>query len=128
VKSGVRVFHLDLFVQLFEVNKNKVEESINEGGAHVYDVVASFEGHAMGDFDVGTIVSVGAPTVTGNIHNFRGKCIVRIGVCLTTGIVFLEGGIDGKVQEIHLFGYGRLVSLGIFAQVLKEMVKNKEQR
>ncbi len=80
----------------------------------------------MGDFDVGTIVGVGAPTVVRNIHNFREKWIVRIGVCLATGIVSIEGGINGNIQVIHLFGYGGLVSFGTFAQVLKEIVENKE--
>jgi hypothetical protein len=109
-KYGVQVFHLALSIWLFEGNGDKVEEGIDEGGVHVYDVVALFEGHAVGDLDVGMIVSVGGPTVFGIIGNFRGKWIVRIGVCLAAGIVPVEGGIDGNVQEIHLFGYrGRWV-------------------
>jgi hypothetical protein len=38
----------------------------------------------------------------------------------------LEGGINGNVQEIHLLGYVGLMSLGTFAQVLKEIVEDKE--
>ncbi len=80
----------------------------------------------MGDFDFGTIVGVSASTVVGHIRNFRGKWIVRNQVCLATRIVSVEGGIDGNVQEIHLFGYGGLVCLGTFAQVLKEIVEDEE--
>jgi hypothetical protein len=72
-KNGVWVFHPDLFVRLFEVNRDEVKGSSNEGGVYVYDVVALFKGHAVGDPDVGTIISVGAPTVVGNVGNFRGK-------------------------------------------------------
>jgi hypothetical protein len=67
---------------LLEGNGDKVKEGIDEGSVHVYDVVALFEGHAVGDLDVGTIFSVGAPTIVGNVGNFRGKQIVGIGVCL----------------------------------------------
>ncbi len=52
--------------------------------------------------------------------------IVGVRVCLATGIVIVEGGIDGNVQEIHLFGYGGFVGLGTFAQILKEIVEDKE--
>ncbi len=80
----------------------------------------------MDDFDVGTILCVSASTVVGQIYNFGGKWIVRIGVCLTARIVFIEGGINGNVQEIHLYGYGGLVHLGTFAQERKEIVQDKE--
>ncbi len=80
----------------------------------------------MDDFDVGIFVGVGVPTVVGNICDFRWKWIVSIRVCLVAKIVSIEGGIDGNVQEIHLFGYEGLVSLGTFAQVLKEFVEDKE--
>jgi hypothetical protein len=125
-KNRVRIFHPDLLVQLFEGDGDEVKKSVDEGSVHVYDNVVLFECHAMGDFDIGTIIGVGAPTVVGNVCNFRGNWIVCIGVCLTTQIVFVEDGIHGNVQEIHLFGYGGLVSLGTFAQVLKEIVEDKE--
>jgi hypothetical protein len=67
-----------------------------------------------------------ASTIVGYICYFRGKWIVCIGVCLASGIVPVEGGINGNVQEIHLFGYGGLVCLGTFAQVLKEVIEDKE--
>jgi hypothetical protein len=79
----------------------------------------------MGDFDVGVIVGVGASTVVGYICNFRGGKIVRIRVCLASGIVAVEGGINGNVQENHLLGDRGLVCLGTFAQVLKEIVRRK---
>jgi hypothetical protein len=72
----------------------------------------------MGDFEVGTIIGVGASTVVGHIRNFR--------VCLAARIVLVEDGIDGNVHENHLFGYGGLVCLGTFAQVLKEIVEDEE--
>ncbi len=59
--------------KLFEGNGDKVKESVDEGSVHVDDTVASFECHAVGDFDVGTILGVGAPTVVGNTCDFRGK-------------------------------------------------------
>jgi hypothetical protein len=40
--------------------------------------------------------------------------------------VFVEGGIRGNVREIHLFGYGGLVGLGTFAQILKEIVEDEQ--
>ncbi len=67
----------------------------------------------MGDFDIGTIVGVGVSTVVGYICNIERKRIVRIRVCLT--VVAVEGGIDGNVQWIHLFGDGGLVCLGTLA-------------
>ncbi len=100
-----------------------MEEGFNEGGVHVKDVVALFEGHAVGDLDVGTIISVGAPTVVGNVGDFRGERIVGIRVCLATGIVLAEGEIDGNEQEIDLFGYGGLVGWGTFAHILKKIVE-----
>jgi hypothetical protein len=72
---------------LFEDNRDKVEESINEGGLHVDDVVALLECHPIGDFDIGTIVGVGASTVVGYICNFGRERVVRIGVCLTARLV-----------------------------------------
>ncbi len=72
-------------------------ESIDEGGAHVDDVVALLECHAVGDFDIGAIVGVGASTVVGYICNFGRKRVVRIGVCLAARVVAVEGGIDGNV-------------------------------
>jgi hypothetical protein len=69
----------------------------------------------MGDFIVGTIISVCASTVVGNVHD-----------CLAAGMVFVEGGTNGNMQEIHLVGYGGLVGLDTFAQVLKEIVEDKE--
>jgi hypothetical protein len=67
------------------------------------------------DFDVGAIVGVGASTVVGYIRNFGRKRVVRIGVCLAAGVVAIEGGIDGNIQEIHLFGDEGLVCLGTLA-------------
>jgi hypothetical protein len=83
-KNGVGVFHPDLFVWLFEGYQDKVKESVNEGRVHVDDIVTLLECHALGEFDVGMILGVGASTVVGYIHDFRGKWIVRIGVCLAT--------------------------------------------
>ncbi len=80
----------------------------------------------MGDFDIGTIVGVSASSVVGYIGNFGRKRVVCIGVCLATGVVAVEGGIDGNVQEIHLFGDGGLVCLGTLAQVPKEIVEYKK--
>jgi hypothetical protein len=120
------VFHSDLPVGLFEGIRDKVKESINEGRVHVDDVIALLECHAVGDFDVGTIVSVGASTVVGYIQDFSRKRVVRIGVYLTAGVVAVEAGINGNVQEIHLFGDGGLVCLGTLAQVLKEIVEDKK--
>jgi hypothetical protein len=51
----------------------------------------------VGYFDVGAIIGVGESTVVGYICDFRVNWIVRIGACLTTRIVSLEGGIDGNV-------------------------------
>ncbi len=125
-KIGVGVFHPDLFVYLFEGYRDKVKESVNEGGVHVDDVLELLECHAVGDFDVGMIIGVGASTVVGYIHNFRGKRIVHIGVCLAARIVAVEGGINGNAQVIHLLGDGGLVCLGTFAQVLKEIIEDEE--
>jgi hypothetical protein len=77
--------------------RSRVKESVNEGGLHVDDVVVLLECHAMGDFEVGAIIGVGASTAVGYIRDFRGQWTVRIGVCLAAGIVSVEGGIDGKV-------------------------------
>ncbi len=87
---------------MFEGYWGKFEESVDEGGVHVDDIIALLECHAMGDFDVGMIVGVGASTVVGYIRDFKRKKIVRIGVCLATKIVAVVGGINGNVQEIHL--------------------------
>jgi hypothetical protein len=114
-KIRVGVFHLDLLVGLFEGNRDEVKESIDEGRVHVDDVVASLECHAVGDFDLGAIVGVGKSTILGYIRNFGRKRVVRIGVCLPTGVVAIEEGINGNVQEIHLFGDGGLVCLGTLA-------------
>ena len=84
------------------------------------------ECHAVGDFDIGVIIDVSASTVVGYIHDFGRKRVVHIRVCFATGVVAIEGGIDGNVQEIHLFGDGGLVCLGTLAQVLKEIVKDKK--
>ncbi len=100
---------------MFEGNRDEVKESVNEGGVHVDDVVALLECHAVGDFDVGAIVGVGASTVVGYIPNFKRKRIVHIGVPLAAGVVAIEGGIDGNIQEIHLFGDGGLECLGTLA-------------
>ncbi len=125
-KNQAWVFHPDLLVGLFEGNQDEVEESINEGGVHVDDVILLLEYHTVGDFDVGQIVGVGTSTVVGYICDLGRKRVVRIGVCLATGVVAVEGGIDGNVQEGHLFGDGGLVCLGtLVAQVLKEIVKDK---
>ncbi len=97
MKNRIGVFHPDLFVRLFEGYRDKVKESVNEGRLHVDDVVALLEYHAVGDFNIGAIVGVGASTVVGYIHDFRGIWIVRIRVCLATRIVSVEGGIDGNV-------------------------------
>ncbi len=125
-KNGVGVFHPDLFERLFEGYQDKVKESVDEGRVCVDDIVALHECHAMGDFNVGTIIGVSASTVVGYICNFRGKRIVRIWVCLATKIVAVECGINGNVQEIHLLGDGGLLCLGTFSQVLKEIVEDKE--
>jgi hypothetical protein len=82
--------------------RDKVKKSGNEGRVQVDDAVALLECHAVGDFDVGAIVGIGASTVVGYIHDFRGKWIVHIGVCLAARIVSVEGGIDGNIKEIHL--------------------------
>ncbi len=124
-KNRVWVFHPYLFIGLFEGNRDKVEESVNEGGVHVDDVVALLECHAVGDFDVGAIIGVGASTIVGYICNFERKRVVRIGVCLAAKVVAVEGGINGNVQDNHLFGDGGLVCLGTLAQVLKEIVRTK---
>ncbi len=102
-KNRSGVFHLYLLVGLFEGNRDKVKESIDESGVHVDDVVALLECHAVGDFDIGTIVGVGAFTVVGYICNFGRKRVVRIGVCLAAGVVAIEGGINGKEQELLFF-------------------------
>jgi hypothetical protein len=81
---------------------------MNEGGVHVDDFVASLECHAMGDFDVGAIVGVGASTVVGYICDFGRKRLVRIKVCLAARVVAVEGGIDGNVQEIIFLEMGDL--------------------
>jgi hypothetical protein len=114
-KDGVGDFHPDLLVGLFEGNQDEVKESIGEGGVYVDDAVALLECHAMGDFDIDAIIGVGVSTVVGYIHNFERKRIVRIEVCLAAGVVAIAGGINGNVQEIHLFGDGRLVCLGTLA-------------
>jgi hypothetical protein len=124
-KNKVWVFHPDLLVGLFESNRDKFKESVNEGRVHVDDIVALLECHAVGDFDIGVIIGVGASTVVGYIHNFGRKRVVRIGVSLVAGVVAVEGGIDGNVQEIYIFGDGGLVCLGTLAQVLKEIVDDK---
>jgi hypothetical protein len=111
---------------LFEGYQANIKESINEGGVHVDEVIALLECHTMGDFDAGATVGAGASTVVGYIHNFKGKRIVHIGLCLAAKIVAVEGGIDGNVQEIHLLGDGGLVCLDTFAQVLKEIVEDKD--
>jgi hypothetical protein len=100
---------------LFEDNRDKVKESINERRVHVDDLVASLECHAVGDFAIGTIIGVSASTVVGYIRNFKRKGIVHIRVCLATGVVAIKGGINGNVQEIHLFGDEGLVCLGTLA-------------
>jgi hypothetical protein len=82
---------------LFEGKQDKVKESINKGRVHVDDVVALLECHTMGDFDVSAIIGVGASTVVGYICNFGRKRVVHIGLCLTAGVVALEGGINGNV-------------------------------
>jgi hypothetical protein len=90
-------------------NRGKVKESIGEGVVHVGDVVALLECHAMGDFDVGTIIAVSASTVVVYICNFERKRIVRIGVCLPTGVMAIEDGIDGNICHAHgnnFYGYG----------------------
>ncbi len=125
-KNRVWVFHPDLLVRLLEGNWDKVKESDNEGIVHVDDGVALLECHAVGDFDVRTIIGVGASTVVGYIRNFGRKRVVCIGVCLAARVVAIEGGIDGNVQEIHLFGNGGLVCLGTLAQILEEIVEDKK--
>jgi hypothetical protein len=114
-KNRVGVLNPDLLVGLFEGNWDEVEESIDEGGVHVDDVIALLECHAMGDFDVGEIIGVGAFNLVGYIRNFGRKRVVRIGVCLAAEVVAVEGGIDGNVRKIHLFGDGGLACLGTLA-------------
>jgi hypothetical protein len=41
------------------------ESLVNEGGVHVDEVIVLLECHAVGDFDIGAIVGVGASTVVG---------------------------------------------------------------
>ncbi len=79
-----------------EGEKDEVEESIIEGRVHDDGVIVLLECHAIGDFDVGAIIGVGASTVVGYICDFRGKWIVPNRVCLATGIVSIEGEIDGN--------------------------------
>ncbi len=45
-KYGVWDFHQDLFIKLFESDGDEVKEGVDEGGVHVYDIIAFFEGHA----------------------------------------------------------------------------------
>jgi hypothetical protein len=125
-KNGVGIFHLNLFVRLFEDDRDKVKESVEEGGVYFDDVVALLECLTVVDFEVGVIVGLGTSTVVGYIRNFNRKRIVPIGVCLTAGIVAVEGGIDGNVQEIHLLGDGGFVCLCTLAQVLQEIVEDKK--
>jgi hypothetical protein len=80
-QNGVKIFHPDLFVELLEGNGEEVKESVDEGRVHVDDVVGLLECHAVCEFDIGMIIGVGALTVVGNIHDFRGEWVVRIGVC-----------------------------------------------
>ncbi len=107
-KNRVGVFHPDLPVGLFEGNRDKVKESVNEGGVHVDDVIALLECHAVSDLDVGAIIGVGASTVVGYICNFRRKRVVHIGVCLATRVVAIEGGIDGNILEFIFLEMGDL--------------------
>jgi hypothetical protein len=58
---------------LFEGYWEEVKESVNEGRVHVDDIVGTLECHAVGDFDVGIIVGVGASTVVGYIRDFKRK-------------------------------------------------------
>ncbi len=111
---------------MFEGSQDEVKENVDESRLYVDDVVALIECHVMGDFDVGAIISVVTSTIVGYIRDFNRKKIVRIGVCLTAGIVAVEGGIDSNVQVIHLLGDGALVCLGTLAQVLQEIVENKK--
>jgi hypothetical protein len=107
--------------------RDKVEEIIDEGGVHVDDTIALLKCHAVGDFDIGPIVGVGASTIVGYIRNFERKRIVRIiRVSLASRIVAVEGGIDSNIQEIHLLGDQGLLCLGTLAQVLKEIVEDKK--
>ncbi len=82
---------------MFEGNRDKIKESIAKRGVHVNDVIALLECHAVGDFDVGAIVGVGASTVVGYIRDFERKRIVCIRVCLAARVVAIEGWIDGNV-------------------------------
>lgn len=36
-------------------------EDVNDGGVHLYGIVLLFQGHSMGDLDVGLVVDVGGP-------------------------------------------------------------------
>jgi hypothetical protein len=94
---------------LFEGYWNKVKESIDEGRVHVDDVIASLECHAVGNFDIGAIIGVGASTLVVYICNFRGKWIIHIGVCLAAGIVSIEGGIDGNIGDSSFWRWGTCV-------------------
>jgi len=59
-KNGVGVFHANLFLELPERDRNKVEEGINERRVHVDDIVASFLGQAVRCFDGRADVCVGS--------------------------------------------------------------------
>ena len=84
-KHGVGVLHASLFVQLFEGDRNKVEEDINEGRVHVDDVVLPFVGHGVRGFDSVTFVRVNGTCIIWDIVNLGGEGIVFDGICLTAG-------------------------------------------
>ncbi len=90
---------MELGFSMFEGYRDEVKKSVDEGRVHVDDVVALLKCHAVGDFDVDTIISVGESTVVGYIRNFPWKWIVRIGICIATGIVSIEDGIDGYIYS-----------------------------
>jgi hypothetical protein len=70
-------------------------------------------------------------------HYGDGVCKVGCAFCTVSQLVTCQSGssqqcyflphigLHHTVQEIHLFGYGGLVSLGTFAQVLKEIIEDK---
>ena len=105
---------------------NKVQEGIDEGLVHVDDVVLLFEDHGVRGFDSSAVVRVNGASIIEDIVDFGGERIVVDGICLTAGIVRLEGGVDGSIKEVHFLGDGRFVRLGTFAHVLEQIVENKE--
>ena len=83
VEDRVGVFHPNLLIGLFEGNRDEVKESIVEHCVHDDEVMLLFQGHSMGELDVGLVVGVGASGVIGDIINFIGERVIVIRVCFS---------------------------------------------